>query len=34
VDPPQTVQADGDYVGMTPVEITSRPQALRVVVPK
>ena len=34
VDPPQTVQVDGDYLGMTPVELHSRPQSLRVVVPK
>ena len=34
VDPPQAVQVDGDYLGMTPVEIRSRPQSLRVVVPK
>jgi YegS/Rv2252/BmrU family lipid kinase len=34
VDPPQAVQADGDYLGMTPVELRSRPRCLRVVVPK
>jgi YegS/Rv2252/BmrU family lipid kinase len=34
VDPPQAVQADGDYLGMTPVELRSRPRSLRVVVPK
>jgi YegS/Rv2252/BmrU family lipid kinase len=34
VDPPQTVQVDGDYLGMTPVEIRCLPQALHVVVPK
>ena len=34
VDPPQAVQVDGDYLGMTPVELYSRPQSLRVVVPK
>jgi len=34
VDPPQAVQVDGDYLGMTPVELRSRPQCLRVVVPQ
>ena len=34
VDPPQAVQVDGDQMGMTPVELRSRPQSLRVVVPK
>ena len=33
VDPPQTVQADGDIVGTTPVEIVCIPHCLRVVVP-
>jgi YegS/Rv2252/BmrU family lipid kinase len=33
VEPPQAVQVDGDQVGMTPVELRSRPQSLRVVVP-
>lgn len=34
VDPPQTVQVDGDYLGMTPVEIRCLPRSLHVVVPK
>ena len=34
VDPPQTVQVDGDHLGMTPVEIHCLPQSLHVVVPK
>jgi diacylglycerol kinase family enzyme len=34
VNPPQAVQVDGDYLGMTPVEITSLPHSLRVVVPE
>ncbi len=34
VDPRQSVQVDGDYLGMTPVEIRSHPQSLRVVVPR
>ena len=33
VDPPQTVQVDGDYLGMTPVEIHCLPRSLHVVVP-
>ena len=34
VDPPQSVQVDGDYLGMTPVEIRCLPQSLHVVVPE
>ena len=34
VDPRQIVQVDGDHLGMTPVEIHSRPRSLRVVVPR
>jgi YegS/Rv2252/BmrU family lipid kinase len=34
VDPPQSVQVDGDYLGMTPVEIRCLPRSLRIVVPK
>jgi YegS/Rv2252/BmrU family lipid kinase len=34
VEPPQTVQVDGDYLGMTPVEIRCHPRSLHVVVPK
>lgn len=34
VDPRQSVQVDGDHLGMTPVEIHSRPRSLRVVVPR
>jgi YegS/Rv2252/BmrU family lipid kinase len=34
VDPPQIVQVDGDYLGITPVEIRCHPRALHVVVPK
>jgi len=33
-DPPQTVQVDGDNLGMTPVEIRCLPQSLHIVVPK
>jgi diacylglycerol kinase (ATP) len=33
VDPPQSVQVDGDHLGMTPVELGIRPRSLRVVVP-
>jgi YegS/Rv2252/BmrU family lipid kinase len=33
-DPPQTVQVDGDYLGMTPVEMRCLPRSLRIVVPK
>ncbi len=32
-DPPQTVQADGDVIGLTPVKINVTPQAVRVIVP-
>jgi YegS/Rv2252/BmrU family lipid kinase len=32
-DPPQTVQVDGDNLGVTPVEMISVPHCLRVVVP-
>jgi YegS/Rv2252/BmrU family lipid kinase len=31
VDPPQSVQVDGDPLGMTPVEICSLPRSLRIV---
>jgi diacylglycerol kinase (ATP) len=34
VDPPQTVQVDGDYLGKTPVEMRSIPRSLRIVVPQ
>jgi YegS/Rv2252/BmrU family lipid kinase len=34
VDPPQTVQIDGDSLGMTPVEIHCLPHSLHVVVPR
>jgi diacylglycerol kinase (ATP) len=34
VDPPQSVQVDGDHLGMTPVELGIRPRSLRVVVPR
>jgi YegS/Rv2252/BmrU family lipid kinase len=34
VDPPQTVQVDGDYLGRTPVEMRSIPRSLRIVVPQ
>jgi diacylglycerol kinase family enzyme len=33
VDPPQTVQVDGDDLGVTPVEIHSLPGALKIIVP-
>ncbi len=33
VDPPQTVQLDGDIVGLTPIEVVCNPHCLRVVVP-
>ena len=33
VDPPARWQADGDPQGMSPVDITLRPGALRVIVP-
>jgi diacylglycerol kinase family enzyme len=33
VEPPQNVQVDGDDLGFTPVELTSVPRCLRVVVP-
>jgi YegS/Rv2252/BmrU family lipid kinase len=33
-DPPQTVQVDGDNLGMTPVEIRCLPRSLHIVVPK
>jgi YegS/Rv2252/BmrU family lipid kinase len=34
VEPPQTVQVDGDYLGMTPIEIRCLPKSLHVVVPR
>jgi YegS/Rv2252/BmrU family lipid kinase len=34
VDPPQSVQVDGDDLGTTPVELVSTPRCLRVVVPE
>jgi YegS/Rv2252/BmrU family lipid kinase len=33
VDPPQTVQVDGDIVGSTPVEVVCIPRCLRLIVP-
>ena len=33
-DPPQTVQVDGDVVGMTPVNIELVPRAVRIIVPR
>jgi YegS/Rv2252/BmrU family lipid kinase len=33
VDPPQTVQVDGDIIGSTPVEAVCIPQCLKVIVP-
>lgn len=33
-DPPQTVQVDGDNLGMTPVEIHCLPRSLHIVMPK
>jgi YegS/Rv2252/BmrU family lipid kinase len=33
-DPPQTVQVDGDNLGMTPVEMRCLPRSLHIVVPK
>jgi YegS/Rv2252/BmrU family lipid kinase len=33
-DPPQTVQVDGDNLGMTPVEMRCLPRSLDIVVPK
>lgn len=32
-DPPAPVEFDGDYVGMTPFEVTIRPKALHIMVP-
>ncbi|NIV27959.1 MAG: YegS/Rv2252/BmrU family lipid kinase [Anaerolineae bacterium] len=34
VEPPQAVQVDGDQMGVTPVELRSRPRSLRVLVPQ
>jgi diacylglycerol kinase (ATP) len=33
-DPPQTVQADGEILGQTPVDISVIPNALKIIVPK
>jgi diacylglycerol kinase family enzyme len=33
VDPPQSVQLDGDIVGKSPINVVCNPQCLKVVVP-
>jgi diacylglycerol kinase family enzyme len=33
-DPPRLIQADGELLGMTPVEISVEPNAVRLLVPR